>query len=419
VNVLLYQLDGKLPNIALMRLSQFHRERGAEVRLRWVRSVEDVGPELFDEPDRVYGSAIFEKSRPLAEALLATYPSAIVGGTGWELGKTLEDIGIHGLAQDYSIYPDFTASIGFSQRGCRLRCPFCVVPKKEGKVRDEQSIEEIWRGDPWPRHIILLDNDFFGQPRWREKMTELREGGFRVSFNQGINVRLVDEEIAEALAGVDYRCSKLERRALYCAWDNRKDEKRLFRGLNLLVEAGVKPSHLMVYILIGYWPGETHEDRDYRRAKLREFGAVPYPMPFTRDPELVGFQRWVVTAADKYVGWDEFVRAKYRPEACSVATDKDTRQSGGRMNRIGWLQLDDWAGRTQHQILVVRETPKRYEITAVSDGTRLGGRRRSLQAGERALVPKRAITFRLLENIAIIGDRPTDTDFESRGDSTQ
>ena len=302
----LFQLDGKLPNLALMRLAHYHREQGDEVELRRVRSVEDVQLGLFDHPDRVYASGIFQQSRPLAEALRRTYPEAIIGGTGVNLGATLEELGIHSLAQDYSIYPDFEASIGFSQRGCRLRCPFCVVPRKEGKVREEQSIDEIWRGDPWPRHVILLDNDFFGQPAWRERIAELREGGFRVSFNQGINVRMVDQEIAEALASVDFRDGRLRERRLYCAWDNRRDEKRLFRGLELLATAGVRPSRLMVYMLIGYWPNETHEDRDYRRAKLRDFGAAPYPMPYERTPELVGFQRWVVTGADQLMSWERF-----------------------------------------------------------------------------------------------------------------
>jgi hypothetical protein len=138
---------------------------------------------------------------------------------------------------------------------------------------------------------------------------------------------MINEEIAEAVAGVDYRDDDFRRKQLYTAWDNRKDEKRLFRGLELLVAAGVKPSHLMVYILIGYWPGETHEDRDYRRAKLREFGAFPYPMPYERTPELVGFQRWCLTMADKTVSWDEFVAAKMRPENLSRAWWLDGGQS--------------------------------------------------------------------------------------------
>src|SRR5579862_2124973 len=135
MQVLLLQLDGKIPNIALMRIAHHHRERGDEIELRFGAQFE-LG--LWDHFDKVYGSAIFLKSRPLCERLLKVYPDAVIGGTGWNMAVTLESIGIHTLEQDYSIYPRFQQSIGFTQRGCRLKCPFCVVPEKEGPMRAER-----------------------------------------------------------------------------------------------------------------------------------------------------------------------------------------------------------------------------------------------------------------------------------------
>lgn len=315
MRVLLAQLDGMLPNVALMRLAAHHRAAGDTVALRrWTRP-EHCQPELGEQPERVYASAIFERTRPVAEAVRRQFPSALIGGTGTTWKRTVEDVGVRSLLQDYSIYPGFRPSIGFTQRGCRLKCSFCVVPAKEGAVQSAQSIGEIWRGDPWPRELILLDNDFFGQAAWRERIDEIRAGGFKVNFTQGINARTIGDEEAAALASVDYRDSSMRTRRLYAAWDNRKDEARLFRGLELLIKHGVKPDHIMVYMLVGYWPGETAEDRDYRRARLREFGARPYPMPYVRTPELVGFQRWVVGAYDKRIAWNEWARAAYRPEA--------------------------------------------------------------------------------------------------------
>ena len=161
--------------------------------------------------------------------------------------------------------------------------------------------------------MVLLDNDFFGQTGWRDHFSEIVAGKFKVSFTQGINVRVIDEEIAAAVAGVQYYDHEFRTRRIYTAWDNRKDEARLFRGLDLLVKAGVRPDQIMVYMLIGYWPGETYEDRDYRRARLRDFGARPYPMAYTRTLELVGFQRWVIGAYDKRVKWSDFAAADYEP----------------------------------------------------------------------------------------------------------
>jgi hypothetical protein len=314
VKVLLLQLDGKLPNIALMRLAAHHRDRGDDVVLRRAGNVDAVEPHLTDPAwDRVYGSLIFEATRPVADRARIVYPGVILGGTGWAIASSLEGIGVTTRRKDYSDWPTWRQSIGFTQRGCRLRCPFCVVPAKEGPVREEATIADIWRGDPWPREVVLLDNDFFGQPRWPQRIDELRAGRFRVSFNQGINARMLTDETAAAIAGVDYRDDSMRDRRIYTAWDSLRDEDRLFKGLEALVRHGVRPRHVMVYMLIGYWPGETHEDRDHRRRRLREFGALPYPMPYRRLPELVGVQRWVIGAYDKRVPWTEWQRARYQP----------------------------------------------------------------------------------------------------------
>lgn len=312
MNVLLLQLDGKIPNLALMRIAAHHRESGDAVTLRVAGNGEAVERQLGDAPDLVYGSTIFTRTRPLAERLQQVWPGAIIGGTGWNLRK-LEQHGITTSRTDYSIYPLFRQSLGFTQRGCRLNCEFCIVPKKEGSVKLEATVAEIWRGEPWPKELLLLDNDFFGQPGWRDRIGEIRDGGFKVSFNQGINARCLTEEAAEAIASVDYRDDSMKAKRIYTAWDNRDDEERLFAGLRRLVKYGVKPDHIMVYMLCGYWPGETQADREHRRAKLREFGARPYPMPFVRTPEIVGFQRWIVGAYDKRIPWVKWVEAGYEP----------------------------------------------------------------------------------------------------------
>jgi hypothetical protein len=314
MRVLLLHLDGKIPNIALMRVAAHHRERGDEVELRHAPTIRSVERGFWDGHDRVYASLIFEKTRPVARRLLEVRPDAIVGGTGWDVASKLETVGISTKDQDYSIYPKWRQSIGFTQRGCRLNCSFCVVRRKEGTVVKEQSVWRIWRGEPHPRELILLDNDFFGQDQWRDEIAAIRSGGFKVNFNQGINARFLNDESAAAVASVDYRDDGMKVRRIHTAWDNRKDEARLFRGLDALASAGVKPDHVMVYILVGYWDGpRVTADDLYRRDRLREFGARPYPMPYVRNPETVGFQRWIVGAYDKRIAWPDWVRAGYDP----------------------------------------------------------------------------------------------------------
>lgn len=328
MRILLLQIDGKLPNLAVMRMAAHHRTLGDDVQVRIGGNSQRT---FWDhEWDRIYASAIFRASLPAAEHVRRVSPGADLGGTAVDPPRphevvplspvlspvvtNLNQCGIPDGPLDYSDFPRFRPSIGFTQRGCRLGCEFCCVPGKEGKVREVATIADIWRGDPHPRELHLLDNDFFGQPNWRARIAEIREGGFKVSFNQGINARFLTDEAAEAIASVDYRDDQMQVRRIYTAWDNRKDEGRLFAGLNRLVKYGVKPDHIMVYMLIGFWPGETAEDRDYRRARLRQFGARPYPMPYVKTPELVGFQRWCVPAYDKRISWADWKAANYRPE---------------------------------------------------------------------------------------------------------
>ena len=343
----LVQLDGKIPNLALMKLAHWHSDRGDSVTL--TRSVQ---PSLFDEkPDLVYGSAIFTKSLRRVREFQDAYPDGVLGGTG--TGKfsmrTVEDVlGVERYEKyDYSGYPEYPWSLGFTQRGCRLRCGFCVVPKKEGRPVPVNTVWDIWRPGT-PRRLLLLDNDFFGQPReeWRKRIEEIQDGKFRVSFSQGVNIRLVDQEAAEALASMEYRDDQFERRRLYTAWDNMGDERVFFRGLERLEKAGVPPGHLMVYMLVGYAKGERIKDVLARYRKLVNAGCKPYPMVYGNpDPEDVNrepdqtnpgeegkrgpdpagpgnegeesedyrrqlrdFQRWVIGRYAEFVDWKKYGR---------------------------------------------------------------------------------------------------------------
>ena len=312
MKVRLTQLDGKLPNLALMKLAHYHRSRGDEIFLARTPS-----PSMFEPAyDAVYGSAIFSWTEPVAQRLLLAYPEATVGGTGTNSLATVEEvIGSEYEHYDYSLYPDYPYSRGFTQRGCRLRCGFCVVPEKEGKPRAVNSISDIWRPIT-PRCVLLLDNDFFGQDQWPDRIAELREGGFRVSFSQGINIRMITDESAAALASVEYRDDNFRRRRLYTAWDNLGDERRFFDGLEQLNAAGIPSRHVMVYMLVGYKPGETMDEILYRFNRLVAAGCRPYPMVYERwrQPELRRFARWAIRRYYEVVPWEEFHKRPPSPE---------------------------------------------------------------------------------------------------------
>lgn len=308
MNVRLVQIDGALPNLALMKLAHWHRANGDFVHLS-----RNVHPSLFEPTyDRVYASSLFlslPASIERRSAFQRQWPEGILGGTGTTNRVTVEDLIGDYEQYDYQDFPEFDASIGFTQRGCRLSCGFCVVPKKEGKNRPVHTIAEIWRGEPWPKKLHLLDNDFFGNPEWRERVREIREGSFRVCISQGINTRLINDEAAEALASIEYRNTKFTERKLYTAWDNIGDEKRFFDGVERLERAGIPPKHLMAYMLIGYDIAETWERIWHRFNRMVDCGIEPYPMVYDRKrADLLCFQRWVITGLYRIVPWPEYKR---------------------------------------------------------------------------------------------------------------
>jgi len=312
MKIRLTQIDGAMPNLALMKLAHWHKSRGDEVVL--TRQIER---DLFEPSfDRVYGSAIFKFSQDRLMRFQHQWPEAIVGGTGTPFVHTVEGlIGSEYEHYDYSGH-DVDYSIGFTQRGCRLACKFCEVPKKEGKPRSTNTIADIWRGAPWPKKLHILDNDFFGNPDWRERIAEIRDGKFRVCMSQGINVRLIDDESAAALATIEYRDTKFQERRLYTAWDNLKDEAIFFRGVDMLEAAGIPPKHLMAYMLCGYDKAETWPRIWRRFHMMTERGIAPYPMVFDKArKDLVAFQRWVVTGLYRIVPWDEYERNTKSPES--------------------------------------------------------------------------------------------------------
>lgn len=295
MKIRLTQIDGKLPNLALMKMSHFFKSQGHEVFFEW-----SVRRSMFEpDYDLVFGSAIFSTSSKKVELFRSEFPGAIIGGTGSGDAMTVEHYTGDGYPDqyDYSIYPDFKHSIGFSQRGCRLRCKFCVVPEKEGKNRHANWIEEIYRGAPYPKNLLLLDNDFFGQPDWREKSETIIAGGYKVCFSQGINVRLFDQEAAQVLGRMKYSDDQFKERRIYTAWDNLKDEKIFFRGIDYLLNAGIKPDDIMVYFLCNYWHKGLTADVWKRFERMVEIGLRPYPMVFdveNADMTIKKFQRWVI-----------------------------------------------------------------------------------------------------------------------------
>ena len=147
MNISLVNVDGhNFPNLALMKLSSFHKKSGDSV---------DWYHPLFSRPDRIYASKVFTFTQDYTD-YAPRHPEPIRGGTGYDPSEKLPD-DVERMSPDYSLYPNWTAAIGFLTRGCIRNCPWCIVPRKEGMLCEVDDIERVSAGR---KEVVLLDNNF-------------------------------------------------------------------------------------------------------------------------------------------------------------------------------------------------------------------------------------------------------------------
>lgn len=261
MKVLLMDLDvikqrRPFPNLALMKLSQFHKAHGDEVYLNFP----------LRHPDVTYASCVFSWN---AKRRASVPNGAIVGGSGIDLKAELPPEVEH-VMPDYSLYPRIDYSLGFTTRGCIRKCPRCIVPEKERQIKPWARIYEFW--DRRHRKIKLLDNNLLAAPNWRQTMEDVIIEGLVVDFNQGLDIRLINGENIEYLKRV-----KIGRAKLRFAFDDISYEEAVRRGIELMLSSGIPSRRLSFYFLYGF----AADDMCVERVKiLASYNVEVYPMAY-------------------------------------------------------------------------------------------------------------------------------------------
>ena len=279
----LIDVDGhNFPNLALMKISAFHKAQGNTVE--WVNH--------FDTYNKVYMSKIFSFTPDVTTCINAD--EIVKGGTGYDVTSKLPSH-IERMDPDYSIYPNHEFSIQFFSRGCIRSCPFCLVRQKEGKIHPVELMELNPRG----KHIKVLDNNFFANPLWRDAVEFLNTTKQPVNIH-GVDVRIMNEEQAKAL-----NTMRLSGSSIHIAWDNPKED--ILPKVEEMLKH-VKCYKIACYVLIGYW--STPEEDLYRVTKLDELGIDPFVQPY-RDYE----NKRIPTQYEKdFASW---VNKKERFKSCN------------------------------------------------------------------------------------------------------
>lgn len=218
------------PNYALMKISAYHKMLGDQVE--WWNPLYHY--------DRVYSSKIFDftpEDPYLPEC-------TIKGGTGYRdipLNHELPEE-IDNLFPDYSIYPECDYAIGYLTRGCIRNCRWCVVPQKEGQIRKYRFWWEIARPDS--NKIVFMDNNILACDHGIEQLISLIGSKHYIDFNQGLDARLVYDDIADILSRLRWI------RFIRFSCDTKAQIDPIRRMIELLGRYGVKPYRIFIYLLV-------------------------------------------------------------------------------------------------------------------------------------------------------------------------
>ena len=287
----LIDVDGhNFPNLALMKLSAWHKSQGD--------SVEWYQPMFSGHMDKVYMSKVFSFTPDYEYFVDAD--EIIRGGSGYAIslvnGKEIYNKSldtplpdeIEHMYPDYSIYNITDTAYGFLSRGCPRGCSFCHVEAKEGrKSYKVADLSEFWSGQ---KNIVLCDPNILACRDWKDLMQQLIDSKAWIDINQGLDIRLMTAEKAEMI-------KQMKVKELHFAWDRYQDKDIIvpkLKEFKAITKLDIRK--LIVYVLCNY---DTTLEQDLERIyTLRELGYWAYVMLYDKEHIPRGhtykkLQRWV------------------------------------------------------------------------------------------------------------------------------
>ena len=286
----LIDVDGHhFPNLALMRISAWHKAQHDEVEWWWTDML---------HYDIVYMSKIFSDaySPDVPEPMNAD--RIVKGGTGFCISLGTDGLEHFDVSQnmplppeiercfpDYSIYPEYDFAVAMTSRGCPRACGFCHIAAKEGRCSVKVAdVRDFWNGQA---RIKVLDPNITACPDKRDLFRQYRETGALIDFTQGLDIRLLDDEDI-----ADLNAMRLAE--VHFAWDAASENLApFFREYAKRAKHRPHGRFGSVYVLTNY--NSAMEENLYRIYMLRDMGFDPYVMIYNRGsatPELRSLQRW-------------------------------------------------------------------------------------------------------------------------------
>lgn len=220
-------------------------------------------PTLFaPEVDEVHVSCCFTWDKDRAEMLAEQW--RLVCGNVKVGGPAYDDCGGEFTPGQY-----LRDGYIMTSRGCKKKCKFCFVPRREGAIR-----ELAIHSGPW-----IVDNNLLACSKGHiESVFAMLESQKRIKFFGGIDAHLLKPWhvglFARLRRQIDY---------LYIAYDSPRNKVSVESACIALTNAGFTQRQIGCFVLVAY-DGDNAKDA-YRRCEwVFVNGALPYPM-YYRGPE--------------------------------------------------------------------------------------------------------------------------------------
>jgi len=248
------------PNLALMKISAYHKRNGDTVEFL----------NYWDSYDKVYISKVFTFTRDPLRGNAIMCDDIVAGGTGYNLKTKLPE-DMEYISPDYGLYSGYDFALGFLSRGCPRKCAFCVVSEKEGKSHVVANINSFWKGQ---KHIKLLDPNILACKEWKSLFQQLIDTRDMIDFSQGLDIRLMNKKKIRMLL-------QMRIKRIHFAYDEMRERRVIERKLKeFRQETGWERKKVGVYVLTNF--NTTLKEDLYRIQFIRNLNFQPYVMLYDK-----------------------------------------------------------------------------------------------------------------------------------------
>lgn len=263
--IALYDICGRIPNLALMKLSAYYKTKGYRTAL--------CEAERPPAASLHYASCVFH--HPRANRALTTLrcrlgDDLVAGGSGVDVRLKLAPE-VDKCFPDYSLYGWQRYALGFLSRGCNSRCPFCLVPEKEGRLREDYATFDDFVPDG-QRNVMLLDANLLAAGNACTLLKEMIRRDYRVNFSQTLDIRYLTAEVTSLLQQVQSVNSRFTKPMYYFSC-NSAAQASLFREKQGLLRR-LGRGKVTVIFMFGF--DKTLSEEYAILSTLRELQLIPF-----------------------------------------------------------------------------------------------------------------------------------------------